>query len=149
MPFMLCSEPASNDHFQTQTGAALCYVSCTVVDHACCGATVATDRLALHGHQPSVDLAQQTSVAPMVKTVPHCGYRRDIAGKSFGKSAHAHPDAARYPIAAEKHRIMRARAEVLASGAAFGATRSAGVHRPSVCRFHRRGIHPASPRRNA
>ena len=31
MPFMLCSEPASNDHFQTQTGAALCYVSCTVV----------------------------------------------------------------------------------------------------------------------
>ena len=30
---MLCSEPASNDHFQTQTGAALCYVSCTVTDY--------------------------------------------------------------------------------------------------------------------
>ena len=28
--FKLGSEPALNDHFQAQTGAALCYVSCTV-----------------------------------------------------------------------------------------------------------------------
>ena len=30
MPFTLGDEPAPNDHFQAQTGASLCYVSCTV-----------------------------------------------------------------------------------------------------------------------